>query len=174
MFQSIFTLLIQSITQKPQAPNAFFDYRWKNICTRATFLDVASFNGIYFSSQHELTWPVVWPRQLWVTVPAGVGYLALLKNITWKNLVATSENLSARDLCYCLQRRWRIGCFCLKTVVKCVYNHTGAAHLFPKEVIIQVSREFLCSASEDELAQTTPGFDTNTKKLLGWFFLLFL
>lgn len=46
--------------------------------------------------------------------------------------------------------------------------------MFPKEVIIQVSGDFQCSASEDELAQTIPGFDTNTKKLLGLFFLLFL
>lgn len=159
--------------QKPQAPNAFFDYRWKNICTRGTFLDVASFSGIYFSSQHELTWPVVWPRQLWVTVPAGVGYLALLKNITWKNLVATSENLSSRDLRYCLRRRWEIGWFYLKTVVKYVYNHTEAAHLFPKEVIIQVSGEFQCSARKDELAQTISSFDTNTKKAFGFFFFSF-
>lgn len=142
-------------------------------CAQEThFLDVGSFSGIYFPSQHELAWPVVWPRQLWVTVPAGVGCSALLKNITWKNLVATSENLSSRDLCYSMQRRWGIGCFYPKTVVKCVYNHTGAAHLFP-EVIIQVSGEFQCSASEDELAQTIPSFDTNTKKLLVLFFLFF-
>lgn len=89
-----------------------------------------------FLQPAELTWPVVWPQQLWVTVPAGVGYSALLKNITWKNLVATSENLSSRDLCYSMQRRWGIGSFYLKLVVKCVRNHTGAVNLFPKELII--------------------------------------
>lgn len=125
-----------------------------------------------FLQPAELAWPAVWPRLLWVTVPAGVGYSALLKNITWKNLVATSENLSSRDLCYSTQRRWGIGRFYLKPVVKCVYNHTGAAHLFPKKLIIQVSGEFYCSARKDELAQTKPSFDTNTKKaFLGLFFL---
>lgn len=138
------------------------------------FLDVASFSGIYFSSQHELTWPVVWPQQLWVTVPAGVGCSALLKNITWKNLVMTAENLSSRDLCCSMQRRWGIGCFYLKTVVKCVYNHTEAAlFFFPKEVIIQVSGEFQCSASEDELAQIIPSFWYKYKKSFWGCFFFF-
>lgn len=143
------------------------------MCTRATFLDVASFSGIYFSSQHELTWPLVWPQQLWVTVPAGVGYSALLKNITWKNLVATSENLSSRDLCYSTQRRWGRGSFYLKTVVKCVYTHTGATHLFPKEVIIRTVENFSVQQVRMGLHKLYPALTQIPKSFCFWFFFLF-
>lgn len=164
--------IINSVNHaKTPSPQCILWLQMKKHVYKSHILRCSLLQWDLFLQPAELPWPAVWPRLLWVTVPAGVRYSALLKNITWRNLVATSENLSSRDLCSSLQRRWGIGCFYLKPVVKCVYNHTGAAHLFPKEVIIQVSGEFYCSARKDELAQTIPSLDTNTKKLLGLFLL---